>query len=129
MRWGDSMKLRLFFFCLPLSGCVYAPLPELPVLPKFPPIEHVQPQTETKNGNPLETEAVTPHPRPRDSPPATVKAASQCPSLPLPDPIPKPLRIEIGYGNDKADANGLRLLETYKDLRKMIKEKWHSKPP
>jgi hypothetical protein len=127
MRWGDSMKLRIFFFGLPLSGCVYAPLPELP---KFPPIEHVQPQTETKNGNQPETEAVTPHPRPRDSPATTTDAApSQCPSLPLPEPIPKPLRIEIGYGADKADANGIRLLETYKDLRKMIKEKWHSKPP
>jgi hypothetical protein len=126
MRWGDSMRWLIALTVCLLVGCVYAPLPELP---KFPDVEHVQPKTETKTGTQRETEALITHHRPRDSPDAKADAASQCPSLPLPEPIPKPLRIEIGYGNDKADANGLRLLETYKDLRKMIKEKWHSKPP
>jgi hypothetical protein len=129
MRWGDSMKLRIFVFCLPLSGCVYAPLPELPPIP---PIEHISlksDNTEAKTGNPRETEAITTHPRPRDSPRAKADAAPQCPSLPMPEPIPKTLRIDIGYGADKADANGLRLLDNYKELRKQIKSTWHSKPP
>lgn len=126
MRWGDEMRFLTVFCYLLLAGCVYAPLPELP---EFPQIEHVTPKTEAIDRQPNETDAVTKHPQPRDSPSAKAEAASQCPSLPMPEPIPKQLRIEMGYGADKADDNGVRLLENYKELRKEIKKQWHSKPP
>jgi hypothetical protein len=127
MRWGDSM-LRLITLTVGLlAGCVYAPLPDLPPLP---PIGQVAAKTEAINGNQRETEAFIKHAQPRDSPAEkTDAAASQCPSLPMPEPIPKQLRIKIGYGADKADDNGKRLLTNYKELRKAIKKKWHSKPP
>jgi hypothetical protein len=97
MPWGNKMKWLIALFIFLLTGCVYAPLPELPV------IEHISQQSND--------------------------VASQCPSLPMPEPIPKQMRIEIGYGADKADDNGIRLLDNYKDLRKKIKATWHAKPP
>jgi hypothetical protein len=126
MRWGGSMKwLAALAFCL-LPGCVYAPLPELP---KFPAVEQIEPKTEAENGTQRETAAIAKHPQPRDSPIAKTDAEPQCPSLPMPEPIPKTLYIEIGKDSDKADENGIRLLENYKELRKEIKKQWHSKPP
>jgi hypothetical protein len=126
MRWGDSMRRLIAFTVWLLTGCVYAPIPQLP---EFPPIEHVTPKTEAKTGNQKETEEITKHPQPRDSPNAKADASPQCKFFPMPEPIPKTLYIEIGYGDDKADDNGARLLENYKELRKEIEKRWHSKPP
>jgi hypothetical protein len=111
-----------------LAGCVYAPMPELPA---FPPIEHIETiqKTEAEKGNLKVTEEKIKHPQPRDSPPSQNTAEPQCPSLPMPEPIPKTLYIEIGEGTAKADENGERLLTNYKELRKEIKKKWHAKPP
>jgi hypothetical protein len=127
MHWSNEMKWLTVWCLWLLTGCIYAPLPELPV------IDHIsQPSdnTEAKDGNKNTAEAITKHPQPRDSPIVKSDAStSQCPSLPMPEPIPKQMRIEIGYGADKADDNGIRLLENYKDLRKKIKATWHAKPP
>jgi hypothetical protein len=126
MRWGGSMRWLIALTVGLLAGCVYAPLPELPPLP---PIGQVAAKTEAINGKSKMTEEKTEHPQPRDSPLSKNTAEPQCPSLQMPEPIPKQLRIEIGYGADKADENGIRLLENYKELRKEIKKQWHSKPP
>jgi hypothetical protein len=123
--WDADMRRAIAFLFFPLAGCVYAPVPELPT---FPAVEYVEPKTEAKIVNPNIAEAIK-HPQPRDSPVSKADGAPQCQSLPMPEPIPKTLFIDIGNGNDKADENGVRLLNSYKELRKEIKKKWHAKPP
>jgi PBP1b-binding outer membrane lipoprotein LpoB len=89
-----TSRLTLFLTTtLILSGCVYAPVPELPELPvlSVPECPEVKP--------------------------------AEIPALSMPDPIPKNLYLDIQDGKViKADEGGEQLIRQYAATRKAIKQ-------
>jgi hypothetical protein len=79
---------------------------------------------------PARNECAEPAAPSRDPQPEAIsQATAQCPALPMPEPIPSTLFIQIGNGQVKTDANGELLIRRYAQLRQQIKRQWHSKPP
>jgi hypothetical protein len=94
MKMKTSLSTLFWTTTLILSGCVYAPVPDLPDLsvPACPEVK-----------------------------PTVIREA--CPVPSMPDPIPRTLYLDIKDGKViKADAGGEQLIRQYAATRKAIKQ-------
>lgn len=54
-----------------------------------------------------------------------IELAKACPSIAMPEPIPKTVYIRIKDGNIDTDEGGEKLIREYAATRKAIKQLWH----
>ncbi len=61
--------------------------------------------------------------------PVVVVEQKQCPSMAMPEPIPKNVTIIVSGGEIvKIDEGGEQLIREYAATRKIIKKLWHDQP-